>query len=164
MTLDGSASVAAICLAGILLWAAIAKLRNPSSTAEEFTQLGLPAIAARGVPLAEVAIALALIVLPGWGSVFAFFLLAAFTSILFTIVRSEATQSCNCFGRMSRKPVTWLDLARNAVLLGFSTLGSTIDRLHRPRIGEVIVIGGVAAAMVVYVLVSNRVQSSPERS
>ncbi len=159
VTIAGLASVAAVALSLVLFWAAVSKLRNPTSTAKEFQQLGLPPAAAKLVPIAEIVVAGALLALPGWGSVFAFFLLAAFTSILVTILRSGLAQSCSCFGQASSGPVTKFDLVRNAVLLLFSILGSTIDRLEVPTPLDVAVIGLISVSLVGYVLVSNKAQS-----
>jgi len=162
VTIEGLASSAAVVLSFILVWAALSKLRNPATTAKEFQQLGLPDSSVRLVPLAEIGVALALLVLPGWGSVFAFFLLAAFTSILVSILRSGSEQSCSCFGQASKGPVTAFDLLRNAVLLVFSILGSTIDRLGVPQPLDIVIIGLVTATLLSYILISNRAQSDTD--
>ncbi len=160
VTIVGLASVAVVVLSLVLAWAAIAKLRNPRSTAKEFQQLGLPRSAGRLVPIAEAVVALTLIALPSWGSIFAFFLLAAFTSILVTIIRSGSGQPCSCFGQASSGPVTKFDLARNAVLLLFSVFGSTIDRLQTPRPADVVIVGLIGVGLLGFSLVSKKVQSS----
>lgn len=160
MTIEGLASGAAVVLSIVLLSAALPKLRNRADTAQQFQQLGLPAVAARLVPIAEIGVAAVLLILPGWGSVFAFFLFAAFTSILVTIVRSGSGQSCSCFGQVNKGPVTKFDLARNAILLALSILGSTIDRLTAPTLLDAVAIGLVAMGLLGYILISNRAQSS----
>ena len=111
--------LAAYLLAAVLVLAAVSKLRRPEATAGEFAELGLigPRALARLVPMVELACAVALVVVPAWGGVAAFALLAAFTAVLVGVVRSGRIVSCNCFGALSSKPVSPLTLARNAGLL-----------------------------------------------
>ena len=150
LTLPGSASVAVVCLSLILVWAAVAKIRNADDTAQEFESLGMPMpdLAAKLVPATEVIAAITLLVLPGWGSVFAFFLLAAFTMILLTILRSGVPLACGCFGSASRTSVGKADVIRNVVLLAFAVVGSLIDRLERPTLLDLVLIVFVAIVAV----------------
>ena len=148
MSFDGSASVGAVYLAIILVWAATLKLQNRATTVDDFRQLGIPgsSLVARLLPAVELLVAGGLLIFPGWAGVAAFFLLAAFTSILVTIIRSGQQLSCSCFGRSSRSPVTKFDIARNVVLLALAILASTLDHLVQPTIGDLVVITGITAA------------------
>ncbi len=123
------AAVAAITLAAVLTVAAIAKIRRPTETISAMTVIGLPVphLVARILPPFELLVASILIVAPGWGGVFAFATLAAFTTLLAQIVRSGRTVSCACFGETSSRPVTAVHLARNAVLLGLAATAATFD-------------------------------------
>lgn len=112
------ALLAAVVLAGVLVVAAAAKLRRPQETIDDFAGLGLPwpGPLATVVPLVEIGCAVLLIVVPGWGGVAAFGLLATFTAVLATVIRSGRVTSCACFGARGRDPVSVRHLIRNAVL------------------------------------------------
>ena len=138
--MNGVASLAALALAAVLVWAGVAKLLRPNETARDFKQLGLPtpAVLARAVPLIEMAIAVALVVVPGWGGVAAFVLLAAFTTWLYSLIRSGVVVSCGCFGSASTEPVTLVEVARNAGLLVLAATAATITSLAAPDLPAVI--------------------------
>lgn len=127
MGLIGAA--AALALAVVLAWAAISKLRRPVVTAADMAGLGLPYAPALAwiVPVVELVVAGALLTVPGWGGVVAFALLAAFTALLASVVRSGRAVPCACFGGTSRQPVSSRHLVRNAVLLGLAALAATVD-------------------------------------
>lgn len=115
----GVARAAGAVLAIVLAVAAVAKLARRSGTGEELAQLGLlaPDVLAWVVPVVELACAVLLVVVPAWGGIAAFALLAAFTVVLVRVLRSGREVSCNCFGALSRRPVSTWSLARNGVLL-----------------------------------------------
>ncbi len=124
-----AAAMAAIALAALLGFAAVAKLRSPVATETDFASLGLPnpRFWAMAVPVAELLTAAVLIALPGWGGVLAFGLLAAFTANLALVIRSGRVASCACFGGTSAAPVSARHLVRNAVLLAMALLAATFD-------------------------------------
>jgi uncharacterized membrane protein YphA (DoxX/SURF4 family) len=132
------ALAAALVLAGVLAVAGVAKLRHPAATARDFAALGLPApeVLAGAVPAAELACAAALVLVPGWGGVAAFGLLAVFTADLAAVVRSGRVVSCACFGAASRAPVSARHLVRNGGLLvlalAAATIGEPIWRIDLP--------------------------------
>ncbi len=154
-------SVAAVALSLVMLYAAQSKLRTHQTTAHSFRQLGLPqpSLVAWLVPLAEILIAAALILLPGWGGVAAFVMLVGFTTFLIGILRSGATVSCGCFGSSNDEPVSLSDIGRNLILLGFAGASAFIEQLTRPTLAAVMVvsIAGLIGMMVVQ-LVSLRSQ------
>lgn len=123
------AVAAAVALAAIFIYASVAKLRARDATAEDFRSLGLPEPArwAILVPVLELAVASLLVVLPGWGGVAAFGLLAAFTANLALVLRSGRVAHCACFGGASTKPVSGRHLARNVALLALALLAATVD-------------------------------------
>lgn len=118
MTVGWISTTAALIVAAILTWSAAAKLRSPEQTLQSFSDLGLPRLSARLVPLVEAAVAALLVVDAGWGGTFAFALMASFTTTLVLIVRSGRKISCGCFGGADSDPVTWLHVGRNLVILG----------------------------------------------
>lgn len=123
------ALAAALIVAAVLAVAAVAKLRRPAETERDFADLGLPAAStlARLVPAAELVVAALLVILPGWGGVVAFGLLALFTANLAVVVRSGRLVSCACFGAASRAPVSARHLVRNGALLVLCLVAATID-------------------------------------
>ncbi len=122
------AFAAALVLAGVLALAAVAKIRRPEATAEDFAGLGLPrpAALAVAVPAVELGCAILLVVLPGWGGVAAFGLLSLFTALLVSVIRSGRVVSCACFGANDRDPISVRHLIRNGVLGLLALAAATI--------------------------------------
>jgi hypothetical protein len=138
--MNGMASLSATALALVLAWAAVAKGIRPRATTIEFRQLGLPlpGVLARLVPIIEVVVAILLVLTPGWGGVFAFALLAGFTTLLVSIIRSGRVVSCGCFGSTSNEPVSINEVTRNLVLLTLAAGAASITDLKRPALPETI--------------------------
>ena len=113
---------AALVLAAVFVHAAVAKLRDQHGTATAFRELGLPGSAATVVPIVELALAAALIVVPGWAAVVALALLAGFTTFLGLSIRAGVQAGCNCFGSARRAPVSWIELARNGLLAALAVV------------------------------------------
>ena len=135
-------SVAAVILAIVMLYAAQSKLRAHEATSRDFQQLGLPqpAVVAWLVPLAEIAIAVALVATPGWGGVAAFIMLIGFTTFLVSILRSGAQVSCACFGSTNNEPVSVVEVGRNLILLTLAAASASIERLVQPTLASVMVV------------------------
>lgn len=156
--MNGLASLLAVTLAATLIIAAAAKVRDPARTTGDFTALGLPspAVLARLVPAVEIAVAIALLVVPGWGAVAAFSLFVLFTALLISLVRSGQPIACSCFGAISDEPVSWVEVARNVVLLAAAAAVVPIERLSVPGFAAVVafsaaaVIGGVIVQAVAF--------------
>lgn len=112
------ADAAALALAVIFGWAALAKLINHRSTRESFDELGLVAPRALSfvVPAAEMLTGILLVVAAPVGAVAAIFLLVCFTVILARALRSGLRVSCSCFGATARNDVSGVDLVRNVGL------------------------------------------------
>lgn len=111
--------LAGSALAAVLLWSAVAKLRDTKGTAAAFEGLGLRAarLLAVIVPLAEVATAALLVVTPPVGGAFALFLFVAFTVVIGDVLRRGVRVRCACFGGVRHAVVGPGHLARNAVLI-----------------------------------------------
>lgn len=151
--MTGLATLLALTVAATLAVAAVAKFRDPARTASDFAALGLPmpAVLARLVPGVEVAVAVALLVLPGWGAVAAFGLFVLFTALLVSLVRSGQPIACSCFGTVSDEPVSWVEVARNGVLLVAAAAVTPIDQLAVP--GFAAVVAYSAAAIIGIVII-----------
>lgn len=149
MMLRTLSSAAALAVAAVLSAAGVGKLANRSRTVAGFVRLGLPApvVLAWAVPLTEAAVAVALLVVPAWGGVLAFALLAGFTAYLTALVRSGRTVPCGCFGSRGDHPVSGVDLVRNALLLAAAALAAASPgalRLDAPTV--VVAAAGVVLA------------------
>lgn len=146
--MDGIASLFAVALTATFLVAAYLKTSDQAGTADDFASLGLPRpdLLARIVPVAELGVANALVLAPGWGAIAAFALLAAFTTVLVGVVRSGRVVSCACFGGAKSEPVDIGHLARNALLMAWAVPVITIDRLTQPSVGELSVAFALIAA------------------
>lgn len=149
----GLASILAVALAAVLVAAAVAKLREPARTRADFSALGLPlpGLLSRLVPAIEGAVAVALIVVPGWGAIAAFGLLSIFTALLVSLVRSGQTIACSCFGAVSDEPVSWVEVVRNAVLLGLAAVVTPIDQLEAPGFPAIVAASAIAIVAVVVI-------------
>jgi len=130
------AMAAAVVLAGVLMLAAVAKIRRPEATAQDFAGLGLPrpTVLALVVPAVEMGCAALLVVLPGWGGVATFGLLSLFTALLISVIRSGRVVTCACFGANDRDPISIRHVARNGALgllaLAAATIPDPIWRLE----------------------------------
>ena len=152
-------TVSAIFLAGVFAFAAVSKVRDLEGTRRGFSDLGLPRakVLVWAVPAAEAAIAVLLVISPGWGGVAGFAMLLAFTVVLVLTIRSGRLVPCRCFGGTATKPVSWGDVARNVWLLCHAVLASLITVLAQPSMVEVVIAAAtIAVGPIVVVYVENR--------
>lgn len=121
---------AALALAAVFAVAAIAKLRDLDATRSSFRGLGLPAPGplALGVPAAEAAIAVALVVMPAIASWGAGVVLVAFTVVIVRSIAGGHPAPCACFGGSTARPVSGLEVARNLALLALVVVASGARR------------------------------------
>lgn len=146
---------AALVLAAVFAWAGVAKLRAGTSTTITFTTLGLPAAGALAtvVPLAELALAAGLVLVPGWAAVVALPVLAGFTAYLARAVRAGTVVSCGCFGSARHTPVSAVELVRNGFLALAALVAVGATRPLVPGLAAVVAVGtAVVIAMVVLAL------------
>lgn len=117
-----AALVLPLVMAGVLLASGIAKIREPDDL-DGWAELGVPRLFRRRWlvrlhPWAEIALALALVVLGGVLGVLAALvcltLMAGYLALVIRTLRAAPDASCSCFG--TRRPVTRLTAARNAWL------------------------------------------------
>ncbi|MCU1376112.1 MAG: hypothetical protein JWO68_3398 [Actinomycetia bacterium] len=139
--------LAALILAVLFAWAGVAKLGARRRTARTFRALGLPAPAglAVAVPVVELALAVGLVVAPGWAAAGALALLAAFSVFLFRAVRAGVDVGCGCFGSAGNEPVSYVELARNALLGIAAAVALATPRPVAPSLAAVLVAGAALA-------------------
>ena len=156
---------AALVLAVVFAWAAIAKFRTPAETASSFRGLGLPAAAtlALVVPLVELGVAAALLVTPAPAAWVALALLLGFSVVIARAVAAGSTVTCACFGAAAGKgddarPVSVVELVRNAALgaLAIVASGAHPGTVRTSRPAVVIVTVLVALSRVAFAAVDLR--------
>src|SRR6476646_6100915 len=113
-------------LAGIFAVAGAAKLADLPGSQKAMRDFGVPSkladVFGMLLPLAELAIAVALVVPPTawWGAVAALALLLIFVAgIGYNLVQGR-TPDCHCFGQLHSAPAGWSTLIRNLMLAGFA--------------------------------------------
>ena len=156
---------AALVLAAVFAWAAVAKLRTPHETAQSFRGLGLPAAAAlaRAVPLAELAVSAGLLLAPAVVAWPALALVLAFSMVIARAVAAGSTVACACFGTAAprgdaARPVSVVELVRNAGLgaLAIVASGSAAGAVRTSLPALVVVTVLVALARVAFAAVDLR--------
>ena len=148
--MTGAATVAAVLLAAVLLWAGVAKARHRGRTAGAFAALGLPVprLLATVVPLAELAVAAALVLRPEAGGYAALVLLAIFTIVVIRALATGAEGGCGCFGAANDRRVSPSDVLRNGLLAGLAAIATAARRPTEPTLAaavSVLAAGGLGA-------------------
>ena len=149
--MTGVGYTSAVVLAVVLAGAGTAKLRAPRTTAASFAALDVPAagLLARVVPVLELAVAVALLTVPRVGAVAAAALLLAFTAVLAVTMGRGVEAGCACFGAPAGKPVSGIDLVRNAGLLSLASAAAVSERPVVPALADVVLVTTAVAIGVV---------------
>jgi hypothetical protein len=159
----------ACILAVALMYAAVSKALRPAETAAGFAALDVPGapVVARVVPVVEVGVGLALLWAPRLGGAAALVLLGAFSVFLARAVRHGVRAPCNCFGQTAGRPVSGVELARNAILAGFAAAALLADRPVTMRLTALSTLAAYAVGAIAGVLLwslRSREARRPERS
>ena len=130
MSAQGIGYAAAVVLAVMRALAAVAKLRDLDATVTGFTALGLPSprVFAAIIPLVELGIVALLLIVPAAGAITAIVTLAFFTTFLIGRLRAGVHAPCACFGSSRPSPLSWIDVARNLLLLVLAAAALPADR------------------------------------
>lgn len=164
MTASGIGYTAAVVVACVFAVAAVAKLRDLRATVTGLDRLGLPQpeLFGRMVPLAELAVAVLLLIVPPVGAIAALVTLAFFTTFLVERLRAGVVAPCACFGASATAPLSGLDVARNLGLMILAAAALATDRPVQPHIIDLVVVLGptVAFAAVLHLLRGRR-EGSP---
>ena len=109
-----------LVLAAVFLVAGMAKLADLAGSRQALRDFGVPASLSSpfGVllPLAELAVAGALLPSAWWGAAGAFVLLLLFVAGISYNLAHGRTPDCHCFGQLHSAPAGWPTLIRNLVL------------------------------------------------
>jgi hypothetical protein len=111
--------VFALTVAAIFVYAGVAKLATFDNWTFQARALGAPDPFVVLVPLAEIVLAV-LLVGDWWFDqtvAASLILLGAFTVLLLVRLRDPERLPCSCFGATSQRPMSWLDVARNVILI-----------------------------------------------
>ena len=139
--------LAAVVLAAVFAVAGVAKLRRPGATAHAFGALGLrrPGVLARAVPVAELVVATALVVVPSVGAYAAIALLVAFSLVVVRTLRAHLEVPCGCLGAAHEGPVSSVELLRNALLLAAAVAATFASRPVAPTITATVTVAAATA-------------------
>ena len=111
--------VFALIIATVFVYAGVAKFATFENWTFQARALGAPDPFVVLVPLAE--IALAVLLVGGWWFdqtiAASLILLVSFTILLLVRLRDPERLPCSCFGATSQRPMSWLDVARNGILM-----------------------------------------------
>lgn len=111
--------VFALTVAAVFVYAGVAKFATFDNWTFQARALGAPDPFVVLVPLAE--IALAVLLVGGWWFnptvAASSLMLSAFTVLLLVRLRDPERLPCSCFGATSQRPMSWLDVARNVILI-----------------------------------------------
>lgn len=117
--------LAPLLIAAVLALSGVAKLRSPEESAGAFSSLRIPAwldhpVAHRGLPVAELVLALTLLLAPQPASVVAaaaaFALMVTYTVVIGRALTFGYPVTCACFGELGMGEVTRRTLVRNVLL------------------------------------------------
>jgi hypothetical protein len=151
----------AVILAAVFAVAALAKARQPAATARSLAAFGIPApaLVARVLPVAEAALAVGLVVVPGPAAWAALVLLVGFSVVLAVGRRHGVTSPCACLGGGSGRGATGADeepatpaaeLVRNGLLAAAAVLATGAGEPTWPGLPEAMaVVAGAAIAAVI---------------
>jgi uncharacterized membrane protein YphA (DoxX/SURF4 family) len=163
VTAAGIGYASAVLLAIVFVVAAVAKLRDRPGTEASFVDLDLPHAArfATVVPVAELAIAALLVLLPFVGGLAAVTTLAFFTTFLVTRLRAGLSPPCACFGRLRREPLSPANIVGNAFLVVAACAATLATTPVVPAAADLaLVTAGVIVEIAVHAAVRSRASAS----
>lgn len=109
----------AVVVAAVFVYAGVAKIATFNNWTFQARALGAPDPAVVLVPTAEITLGVMLV--GGWWFtqtvIAGILLLTAFTGLLMVRLRDEERLPCSCFGAISQRPISWLDVLRNLALI-----------------------------------------------
>jgi hypothetical protein len=121
------ATFVGVLLAMVFGWSAVAKARDVTDTHQAtraLTGLPLPLVTTVGLIAAESVTAITLLVPQTrvLGAAAALILLALFSGLMVWRLQLGQAPPCHCFGRVSSRPISYLDVIRNTALMVLATV------------------------------------------
>jgi hypothetical protein len=128
--LTGPVVVSFLLLAAVLLVSGVAKVADRQATEDAFTALRVPvvppALGARVLPYAEIALAVLLIVLPApllaAAAALALLLFLTYWLLIARALTFDPRPTCACFGRLGGHRMTPATLVRNTILVALAVV------------------------------------------
>lgn len=157
-----------VLLAVVFATAGVAKLLDQRGSRRALIGFGVPQTLAptvgRALPLAEIAVAIALVPRPSarWGALAACVLLVSFVAGISRAMWQGSAPDCHCFGQLHSAPAGRGTLVRNALLAGLAIVvaihgpGPAIHAWIDARSGAELVAVGTGIAAVVLAALSSR--------
>jgi hypothetical protein len=144
---DGVAYLAAIVLALVFTYSAVAKLRDAHPTRRAIRAAGLPGggVVAKVLPALELITAVLLVVLPAVGAYFGLILLGVFTAFIGLLLVRKIDVSCGCFGADAGRSASHVDMMRNVFLLLIAGVATSVRAPAQVALEEVIAVTTAAA-------------------
>lgn len=117
---------AAIALGVVLLLSGALKLTGWRLWRAQARELAVPDAVVIGLPLLELVLGALLVVDVGRPvtALLAAVLLTAFTAVIVRLLLDGRRPPCACFGALSRQPIGWGSVVRNAVLIGLAVVAA----------------------------------------
>ena len=149
--MDIALLVARVLLAAVFAVAGVAKLLDRAGSRQAVVDFGGPerlaAPLAILLPLAEVAVAIALIPKPSawYGAIGALALLLAFIAAIGLNIARGRQPDCHCFGQLHSSPAGWPALGRNAALAAVAAFVAAAGRTD-PGLSAVAWLGDLSGA------------------
>ncbi len=112
------AVICGVIVGAVLVFASVTKFIAFDNWKSDANAIGVPVQIAQLVPLLEIVIGVMLII-GWWLQLFAVLALAMFivmTALLTYRLQQGNPPTCACFGRWSRKTISWRDVVRNCLL------------------------------------------------
>jgi len=116
--------VASVLLGAVFVVSGVMKLASPAQWRTQSAGLGVPSAVAPVVPIVELVVGALLIaqIARRAAAIVAGVMLLAFTGLLVVRLLQGRRPPCACFGALSSKPISWLSVARNAVLIALAAV------------------------------------------
>ena len=149
----GVAYPSAAVLAAVFFYAGASKLKDPRAAGASLRSFAVPAAAvtARVLPLVELGVAIALLVVPVVGGVIALVALSAFSAVLAARIHAGSTVPCGCFGATSQEPASAVELLRNALLAALAITAMFASGPRLPTLEATVTVSALTIAGIVTV-------------
>jgi uncharacterized membrane protein YphA (DoxX/SURF4 family) len=114
--------VASLLLGAVFIFSGITKIAAMQQWRAQAGGLGVPSVVVSVLPVVELAIGALLVaqIARRPVAVVAGVLVVAFTALLVVRLSQGRRPPCACFGVLSSKPISWTNVARNAVFIALA--------------------------------------------
>ncbi|HVE18697.1 MAG TPA: MauE/DoxX family redox-associated membrane protein [Ilumatobacteraceae bacterium] len=116
--------IASVLLGAVFIVSGVTKIAAMKQWRTQAADLGVSGLVVGGLPYAELGIGALLVaqIARRPVAIVAGVVLAAFTTLLAVRLSQGRRPPCACFGGLSSKPISWTNVARNAVFIALAAL------------------------------------------